>query len=283
MGLASDGRFSRRGFLKATAAGAAALAAAGPLAAGEKKKIPVGLQLYSVRKDCEKDLPAVLQAVAKMGYKGVEFAGYYGRKADELRKLLDDNGLVCCGTHTAIGTLLGDALKGTIEFHKTLGNKYLVVPGLGKEYTGTKENWLKSAKLFAELADRVKPEGMLVGYHNHGAEFKPIDGEMPWDIFYGNTSPAVIMQLDTGNCMSGGGDPIHFLKKYPGRAVTVHLKEHGGKGDFGDGNMKWKETFELCETIGGTEWYIIEQETYARPPMECVKVCIDKMREWGKV
>ena len=104
-------RFSRRevlglgvGAAALWATGAGASAAVRPKrrvkAAAAAAKIPIGLQLYSVRKDCEKDLPGVLEAVAKMGYVGVEFAGYYGRKADELRKLLDKNGLKCCGTHT---------------------------------------------------------------------------------------------------------------------------------------------------------------------------------------
>ena len=95
-----------------------------------KKRIPVGVQLYSVRHECAKDLPGTIQKVAKMGYKGVEFAGYYGRDSKTLRKLMDDTGLVCCGTHTGIDTLLGEELPKTIEFNKTLGNKFLIVPGL---------------------------------------------------------------------------------------------------------------------------------------------------------
>ena len=95
--------------------------------------IPIALQLYCVREDCEKDLAAVLDAVAEMGYEGVEFAGYYDRGAEELRQMLDARGLVCCGTHTRIDTLLGDALAETIAFNKTLGNPFLIVPGLPEE------------------------------------------------------------------------------------------------------------------------------------------------------
>jgi sugar phosphate isomerase/epimerase len=101
-----------------------------------------------------------------MGYVGVEFAGYYDRSADQLRKMLDDNGLVCCGTHTGLDTLLGDKLQPTIEFNKTLGNKYLVVPSLPEKYTASRQAWLDTAKVFNELAEKVKPHGMLVGYHN---------------------------------------------------------------------------------------------------------------------
>src|ERR1043165_9171538 len=113
---------SRREFLQTTTAGL--LAAAGSidlLAAGEYggNKIPFGLQLYSVRNECAKDLDGTVAAVAKMGYKAVEFAGYYGRDAKSLRKLLDDVGLKCCGTHIQLDTLLGDKLEPTVEFNRS--------------------------------------------------------------------------------------------------------------------------------------------------------------------
>ncbi len=248
------------------------------------RKIPIALQLYSVRDDCTKDLPPVLEAVAKMGYKGVEFAGYYGRKAEELRSLLDKNGLVCCGTHTGLNTLTGDAWKGTVEFHKTLGNKYLIVPGLPHENVATKEAVVSTAKLFTELAAKGKEVGMYVGYHAHGGDFKKFDGETVWDILYGNAGPAVTMQLDIGNCIDGGGDPYAILKKFPGRSKTIHLKEHGGKQGavIGEGDVKWDEVFRLCETTGGTEWYIVEQESYAGPPLDSVKRCLEGLKKLGK-
>src|ERR1051325_10739023 len=136
--------FSRRHFLKSSAALALGAAPTRPLslfAAAGKKKIGLGVQLYSVRKDCEKDLPGTLNAVGKIGYQAVEFAGYYGRDAKTLRKLLDDAGLKCCGTHLQIDTLLGDKLAPTIAFNKTLGNKYLIVPSMPAKYSKTREGW----------------------------------------------------------------------------------------------------------------------------------------------
>ena len=133
--------FSRRDLLKLSA-GAAAFTCAGLapqlLSAAAKtaasRKIPVGLQLYSVRNECEKDLVGTVTEVSKMGYRGVEFAGYYGRDAKTLRKLLDDVGLKCCGTHIGIDTLLGEQFAKTVEFNQTLGNKFLIVPGLPDQY-----------------------------------------------------------------------------------------------------------------------------------------------------
>jgi sugar phosphate isomerase/epimerase len=263
--------------------GATGLAALGRLNA--RGKIPIAVQLWSVRKLCEKDLAGTLAGLAKAGYQGVEFAGYYGRTAKELRKLLDDNGLRCCGTHTALNTLLGDELPRTIEFNQILGNPNLVVPSLPEKYRSSRQAWIDTAKLFAELAEKVRPYKMRVGYHNHMVEFKPLDGEVPWDIFFQNTSKDVIMQIDTANCMMGGGDPIAYIRKYPGRAITVHIKEYSAsKRDalIGEGDVNWKEFFAACESVGGTEWYIVEEESGAYPGLEAVTRSLQNLRKMGK-
>ncbi len=247
--------------------------------------LPIGLQLYSVREDCERDLPGVLAQIARMGYAGVEFAGYYGRTATELRAMLDDNGLRCCGTHTALDTILGDALPRTIEFNQALGNRYLIVPGLDAERTHSLDAWADTAGLFNEASERAAPSGMLVGYHNHSEEFQPLEDALPWDVFFGNTRREIVMQVDTGNMMVGGADPAPFLERYPGRALTVHLKEfHPDDPNalVGDGFVPWPEIFRLCEGVGGTQWYIVEQETYAYPPLECVDRCLQNLRGMGK-
>ena len=248
-------------------------------------KIPIGLQLYSVREDCQKDLPGTLEKVAKMGYDGVDFAGYYGYEAKEVRKMVDDLGLKVCGGHLGLNTLVGDELKLTVEFQRILGNKYLIVPGLSEERRNSRAAWQETAKIFNEIADNLKPEGMLTGYHNHSIEFQPMDGELPWDTFFGNTKKEVIMQLDTGNALHGGADPAPFLEKYPGRAITVHLKEYSSANDkalIGEGDVRWDDIFRSCETVGNTEWYIVEQESYAYSPIECVERCVKALRDMGK-
>ena len=243
-----------------------------------KKVIPVGLQLWTVRTECAKDFPGTIAAVAEMGYDGVEFAGYYERSAQDVRKMLDDNGIKCCGTHTHLDTLTGDNLPKTIEFNKVIGNKYLIVPWLDPKTHTTKESWLEVAKVFNDLAEKVKPEGMVVGYHAHAGDFKPIDGEKPWDILFDNTSNDVVMQIDTANSMMGGADPVAYLKKYPGRSLTIHIKEYSPtnkKALMGEGNVNWKEVFEVCESTGGTQWYIIEEESGEYPPLEAAKKSLE--------
>jgi sugar phosphate isomerase/epimerase len=275
---------TRREFLGAVGIGGLTLSlGVAPLAqAAADKKIPVGLQLYSVRAQCSSDLPGTLAAVSRIGYRGVEFAGYHGRTAKELRKLLDDNGLVACGTHTPYESVLGDKLKDTIEFNRTIGNKFLIVPWMNE--TQSKQVWLDRAKLFNELADQVKADGMWVGYHAHAHDFKQIEGVSAWDLFFGNTKPEVVMQLDTSNCCEGGADPVAVLKKYPGRARSIHLKAHGGGSEaaIGEDKVDWKEVFAFCEIKGKTQWYIVEHET-GKDPLDAVKRNFEALKKLGKV
>jgi sugar phosphate isomerase/epimerase len=281
-------RLSRRDFLATTAA---SFAAAGLMGAGcgnglrnpfAKRKPPVGVQLYSVRAECAKDLPGTIAKVAAMGYDGVEFAGYYNYSAKDLRKILDDNGLKCCGTHTQMDTLSDANLEATIEFNKTLGNQYLIVPWLQASGDNPRQIWLGYAKRFNELAEKVSVHGMVVGYHCHAHDFHAVNGEVPWDILFGNTGKHVVMQMDTANCMAGGADPVKYLRKYPGRSLTVHLKEHSATNPnaiLGEGDVPWDEVFAVCETIGGTEWYIIEEEKDVYPPLEAIELCLKNYRK----
>lgn len=274
----------RREFLRRTALGVAGLTASAGfarLATAASAKIPVGVQLYSVREQCAKDLPGTLAAIAKMGYKGVEFAGYHSRSAKDLRKLLDDLGLITCGTHTPYESILPDKLAETIEFNRTLGNKFLIVPWMqGK----TKQDWLDKAKQLNEAVSKAKAQGMWVGYHAHAHDFHLIDGESAWDIFFGHTKPEVVMQLDTSNCHEGGADPVAVLKKYPGRAITIHLKAHGGGPEavIGEDKVDWQGVFTFCESKGGTQWYIVEHES-SKDPLDAVKRSFAALKKLGKV
>lgn len=273
--------WTRRDVLRLAAAGSVAVAGGIAMAGAEKREIPIGLQLYSVRHECARDLDATVAKVAEMGYQGVEFAGYYGRTARELRGLLERNGLKCCGTHIGLDTLLGDELQKTVDFNLELGNPYLIVPWLPEERWKTKETILQTAQIFNEIAGKLQPHGLRVGYHNHHFEFQKIGGETIWDLFFSNTDPSVIMQFDTGNGMMGGADPSEYIRRYPGRAVTVHVKEFSRSDPaayIGEGDIDWPAMFRLLSEVGGTQWYIIEYEHESKPALESVARCLDNVK-----
>ncbi len=279
---------TRRDLLRlGSGTGAMLLAGVQPLAAlasFQGGRIPIGLQLYSVRHDCEKDLPMVLEAVAKMGYQGVEFAGYYGRTAEQLKELLDQNGLKCCGSHIQLSALQGDELEQTVAFNETIGNKYLIVAWMPETYTKSLAACQEVARQYNDIAAAIKDQGMFVGYHAHGGDFKKIGDEFAWDLFFENTGNDVVMQLDLGNCVEGGGDPIATLKRFPGRSQTIHLKETGGADTavIGEGDVNWKQVFEICETTGGTKWYIVEHERPVGTPLRNVNRCLQSLKKMGK-
>src|SRR5258708_31516362 len=125
-------------------------------------------------------MAGMIAAVAKIGYKGVEFAGYHGHGAKELRKMLDDNGIVTCGTHTPYESVLGDKLKETVEFNQTIGNKFLIVPWMTAK---TKQEWLDKAKLFHKLGDKEKGDPNWVGFHSHAHDFEKFHGVSPFYMF----------------------------------------------------------------------------------------------------
>ena len=277
---------SRRQLLKLGAGAAATwitgtgLARSGVAAA--TAKIPIGLELWSVRHQCEDELPIVLKAVAQMGYDSVEMAhSYYGHDAKTWRKLLDENGLKSCGMHMGLKALEGDAFEETVKIHKIIGTPYLIIASLPKKSLASVQAIAETAEQFNQISKRLEPHGMKIGYHCHGGDFEKVEGRTAWEIFGEKTNDDVLLQLDIGNCLGGGGDPIDMLKKFPGRSVSLHVKDHGGV--FGEGEVDWNEVFQLCETIGGTKQYIIEEEGRKGPEaIEVVRRAIKNFRKMGK-
>ena len=296
----------RRAFLRSAALSALAVASLSPLSLAQQgnirqsaqdrrqnrlqnrqrrngqAKVPIAVQLYSVRDMANGDLASTLAAIAKMGYDGVEFAGYYNKDIKDIRKMLDDTGLKCSGTHTGVDQFRGDNFEKTAEIHKILGTKFMIVPGgIDAELHDVEKN-KAIAEEFNKWAERANPLGLSIGYHAHGGDAKLIDGIPAWERFFDATVPEVIMQMDIGNYQMGGGDPYKMIEKFKRRSKTVHLKE-GGPGNpiIGDGTVEWQRVFDLCETVGGTEWYVVEDE--AGPSgFERIEKCITALRGMGK-
>jgi len=252
----------------------------GPAAA---KRIPIGVESWSVKEMLAADPEGSIAELAEMGYEGIELAHYYNWEsltADRVKKALDANGIGCCSVHLNIKTLEPGELERTIEYNKTIDNSVLILASLPHQETIA--GWENLAKRVDELAAKVGEYGMRLGYHNHAGDFEPLEGQVPWEVFFNNTSDRVIHQLDVGNMPQQYQDPVKYLKMYPGRTQSIHVKDRSPEHEqalVGEGVLPFREIFDLCATIGGTEWYIVEYESDAYPGMEAVRRCLENVKK----
>ena len=267
-----------------------ALAAAAIPASAAKKKIPVGLEMYSVRGELQKDLIGSIKAVAKAGYQGMEFYSPYMQwstdKAKEVRKLMDDLNVKCYSTHNGPNSFSGDGMKKAIELNTIIGSKHVIMASAGR-VTGL-DGWKGIADLLNKGAEGMKSAGLGTGFHNHQLEFKPIDGTRPMEVLAKNTDKSVTLQLDVGTCVEVGLDPVAWINQNPGRIRSMHCKdwspdkEKGYKVLFGEGVAKWKEIFKAAEKVGGVQYYLVEQEGSRFPEFETVEKCLLNFRKIHK-
>ncbi len=271
---------SRRSFL--------ALSAALPFALRTRaaSSIPMGLELYSVRNALKQDLEGTVRAVAQMGYQGVEFyAPYFDwteAQTKQTRKLLDDLGIRCFSTHNDASCLGKDKIARARDMNLILGSKYVVVAS-AKPDPGP-DGWNAVADLLNAAADALEPAGLKTGYHNHDLEFTPADGHRPIETIAKRTKPSVMLQLDVGTCIEAGSDPVAWIRSNPGRIHSLHCKEWSpdpGKGYtvlFGEGVAKWKDIFAAAESVGGVEYYLMEQEGSRLSELDTARECLKSYR-----
>lgn len=273
---------SRRSFLAFSAAAAASpsLRAA--------KKVPVGLEMFSVRDQLKADLPGTVKAVAKIGYQDLEFfSPYYDwtpAQAKDVRKLMDDAGIRCVSTHNGPKSFSPEGIDRAIELNQILGSKMIIMASAGKVTDA--DGWKGVADRLTAASAKLKTAGMRNGFHNHQFEFMPLPtGEKPIEILAKNTPKEVILQLDVGTVLYAKQDPVAWIKANPGRIVSMHLKDWSpdpGKGFevmFGEGSAPWKKIFEAAEEVGGIESYLIEQEGGSVPPMETAARCLANFKK----
>jgi sugar phosphate isomerase/epimerase len=285
MAAMSGFNFSRRSFLAMSAALPWALrgVAAGMAA---PKSIPVGLELYSVRDELKKDPDGTVRAVAKMGYQCVEFYAPYFEwteaSAKQMRKLMDDVGIRCYSTHNNEDFFHPDKIDHARELNLILGSKY-VVQGWSDPKTDL-DGWKAMADKLNAAADKLAPSGLKVGYHNHDAEWKAINGKRPMEILASSTNASVMLQLDVGTCLEAGADPVAWIQANPGRIQSIHCKDWspdpsiGYKTLFGEGKADWRGIFQAAESVGGVEFYLVEQEGSRYPELETAKRCLEAFR-----
>ena len=274
---------SRRSFLAVAATLPWALRS---LAAATAAKIPVGLELYSVRDALAKDPEGTVRAVAQMGYQCVEFYAPYlewsDAQAKQTRKLMDDLGIHCYSTHNDEDFFSAQKIDHARDLNLILGTKYMV-----QAWSDPKPNldgWKAVADNLNAAADKLAPSGLKVGYHNHDAEWKPVSGKKPIEIIAANTKPSVMLQLDVGTCLEAGSDPVAWIRSNPGRIHSIHCKDWSPdpniayKTLFGEGKADWKAIFQAAESVGGVEYYLIEQEGSRYPELETARRCLAGFR-----
>jgi len=277
---------TRRDMLKlggTAAASALVLPALPALAEAAWKHIPVGTQLWCVRKQLAAEIPGTLNALSATGYEGVELENAFGKPGAEWRKHLDAARLRACGFHHTLGELQGDKLAATVEFNQAIGNRNLIIRSLAPDVYKSADLLKRTADAVNEAADKVKPHKMRVGYHNHSADFNRIDGEYWWNLFADRTTKDVILQLDTGNASElTGVSLVDLVRRNAGRTVTMHVKPYSKKSPnayLGADELDWPGIMTEVESVGGLEWYIIEYEREGVPPLESLKANLEAFRK----
>lgn len=274
---------NRRNFLQTTL-GATALGTAISLDA-QLNKLPVGLELFSVRQALAKDLMGTVREVAKLGYQDVEFfAPYYGWTLDQtkdMRKLLDDVGMKCLSTHNSINNYKPENVQKAIDMNNILGSKYVVVSSAGNPKT--LDDWKGVAETFTKGHELLAAGKLRGGYHNHQLEFTPLEGKRPIEIIAANTPKSFVLQLDLGTCVEMGSDPVAWINANPGRIQCMHLKEwskeKGYHALYAEGAVKWKEVLAAGMKTGGLEFVLIEQEGSEFSEFETAKTCLETYRK----
>ena len=243
---------SRREFaVLATASVTSALAQTG-------KKFPIGLQQTAVGRNIQQDLRGTLRAVAGMGYDLIEFsAGTFMKwtpaEAKQVRVMLDDLKLGCRSTHNEIVSFSGDGLKKAMELNHIVGSDTLVsVRGPGTAAApASADAWKRFSDQLSHAAEAIRGAKMTLGFHNHEVEFTMVEGIRPMDILAANKD-ITSFHLNIGLCLKGGGDPVAFIKKCPGRIQTLLCQDFQGKA-------RWKELFAAAEGSGGLQFYLVQR------------------------
>jgi sugar phosphate isomerase/epimerase len=260
-------------------------------AADEHRIEKIGLQLYTVRDQMKADFDGTIAKVASIGYKEVEFAGYFGRTPEQVRAVIDRNGLTSPSCHVEYD-VLSDKWPSVIESSKLIGQSYIVCPWIPEEIRKQPDGWKRAIDTFNHAGEISKKSGIQFAYHNHWFEFLPVNGKLPYDMLLDQCDPDLVkMELDLCWITVAGADPLTYFSRYPGRFPLVHVKDMkklpkvsaSGGQDFGDslkdmtavgsGIIDWKRILGQSEKAG-IKHYIIEHDK-PEAPFESIKISYD--------
>jgi len=288
---------SRRSFLVSAGAGMAAGSLVSKLAfANHHNKVPLGIQLWTVKDEAEKDLEGTLRKLYALGFREIEFAGFYGKPAAEIGALLKTIGLTPVSMHAG-----ADAIAATpdqiISDAKTLGLKYIICSSPMSDAAKAKLEWAKkmdaldpgdwkmNAVLFNKFGKQVKDAGITFGYHNHHVEFKKFGDQTAFDTLFAETDASLVkIELDVGWAVAASQDPLAILNKYKGRVVALHVKDIGKLNAdphlatttaVGEGTIDWKKVIGTAHANGVEHYFYEQEEPFTRPILDSVKISGD--------
>jgi len=265
---------------------AAIMASYAQAAAPTKPQLSV--QLWSVKDAVSADFEGTLKQLKAYGFQGVEFAGNFGKYADDakgLKAFLDKIGLKASAAHVPFDKLSPENFDKTVAFYKAIDCHMLIIPF--DKRANTAEGALEIAKELSAIEAKLAPLGMHTGYHNHKQEMLDTGDTTPWDVIAKNTPAAVVLQQDVGWTEVAGKNPVDIVKHYPGRTITTHYKaaapEEDNKEDpiIGKDTTDWKSLIVANRTIGGTLWLTVEQEVYpaGMTPMQSVEASLKGLKK----
>ena len=271
------------------------------------KHAPIGYQVYSARREAEKDLLGVLRALKGMGYDGVEFAGFYGHTAAEIKAMLAETGLAAISSHVPLAEIEAD-MQREIDYHNAIGCPYIAIPYLPAERRPGTPGFASVLRTVYAFGRLCRENGIQLLYHNHDFEFAPFSGMYGLDFLY-EAADADLLKTEIDTCWVkyAGEDPAAYLRKYAGRAPVAHLKDYVGRRDgsaapyglLGEAEVQanagtpfcYKPFGHRCQDApalveaaldAGVQWFIIEQdESPERPPLEAAQMSMETLRKIG--
>jgi sugar phosphate isomerase/epimerase len=250
-------------------------------------KPKVALQMYTVRDEAQKDFVGTLKAVARIGYTAIETAGTGGLPSQELKRVLDELGLAVASSHVGLELLEGQ-LDQQITYFREVGGRDLVVPALPQGHRGSKDGYRRAADSMNRIGARCKEMGARLSYHNHAFEFGRFGGDYALDLLLGWCDADLVKwEPDVYWIRVGGEDPAALIRRYSGRCPLIHLKDMSKDesrtfAEVGEGILDWPPIFAASED-NAAEWYVVEQDRWARPSREAAKLSLQHLREWGKL
>jgi sugar phosphate isomerase/epimerase len=212
-----------------------------------------------VRDEMQNGVAEALARVGEIGYEEVEFAGYFGHAPAEIRDMVASAGLRAPATHVA-PSFEEDAWARILEESATAGHDYVVVPSIPESMRSSLDAWRRTAAVMTRAAEQARAAGLRYAYHNHAVEFTEMEGRVAFDVFCEESDPDLVeLELDLFWITEGGGDPVNFMARWPGRIRLAHVKDRTPAGemvDVGAGVIDWPGIFSHAEEAGIRHFFV---------------------------